>query len=83
MQQQGIYSSVNDLSKWAIMQMNNGKYGPENKQLFSEKEHDEMWHYKLLSQPRPERHTILTQRLRFRLVCKRCKRFKQVHIRAV
>jgi hypothetical protein len=34
---------VNDLSKWAIMQMNNGKYGPENKQLFSEKEHDEMW----------------------------------------
>ena len=39
----GIYSSVNDLSKWAIMQMNNGKYGPDNKQLFSEKEHDEMW----------------------------------------
>ncbi|MFT5252603.1 MAG: CubicO group peptidase (beta-lactamase class C family) [Flavobacteriales bacterium] len=39
----GIYSSVNDLSKWAIVQMNNGKYGPENKQLFSEKEHDEMW----------------------------------------
>ncbi|NRS89550.1 CubicO group peptidase (beta-lactamase class C family) [Flavobacterium sp. 7E] len=39
----GIYSSVNDLSKWAIMQMNNGKYGPENKQLFSQKEHDEMW----------------------------------------
>lgn len=39
----GIYSSVNDLSKWAIMQMNNGKYGVENKQLFSEKEHTEMW----------------------------------------
>jgi CubicO group peptidase (beta-lactamase class C family) len=39
----GIYSSVNDLSKWAIMQMNNGKYGAENKQLFSEKEHAEMW----------------------------------------
>jgi CubicO group peptidase (beta-lactamase class C family) len=39
----GIYSSVNDLSKWAIMQMNNGKYGPDNKQLFSEKEHAEMW----------------------------------------
>jgi CubicO group peptidase (beta-lactamase class C family) len=33
----GIYSSVNDLSKWAIMQMNNGKYGTENKQLFSQK----------------------------------------------
>jgi hypothetical protein len=40
---QPIYSSVNDLSKWAIMQMNNGKYGPDNKQLFSEKEHTEMW----------------------------------------
>lgn len=37
----GIYSSVNDLSKWAILQINNGKYG--DKQLFSEKEHDEMW----------------------------------------
>ena len=39
----GIYSSVNDMSKWMIMQLNNGKYGPENKQLFSEKEHTEMW----------------------------------------
>lgn len=39
----GIYSSVNDLSKWAIMQMNNGKYGTDNKQLFSKKEHAEMW----------------------------------------
>ncbi len=39
----GIYSSVNDLSKWTIMQMNNGKYGTENKQLFSKKEHNEMW----------------------------------------
>ena len=39
----GIYSSVNDLSKWTIMQMNNGKYGAENKQLFSEKEHNQMW----------------------------------------
>ena len=37
----GIYSSVNDLSKWAILQLNNGKY--DGKQLFSEKEHDEMW----------------------------------------
>ncbi|TDD74051.1 serine hydrolase [Flavobacterium caseinilyticum] len=39
----GIYSSVNDLSKWTIMQMNNGKYGPDNKHLFSQKEHSEMW----------------------------------------
>jgi CubicO group peptidase (beta-lactamase class C family) len=39
----GIYSNVNDMSKWMIMQLNNGKYGAENKQLFSEKEHNEMW----------------------------------------
>ena len=39
----GIYSSVNDMSKWMIMQLNNGKYGPENKQLFTEKQHTEMW----------------------------------------
>jgi len=40
----GIYSSVNDLSKWMIMQLQNGKYGPEKQnQLFSKKEQDEMW----------------------------------------
>jgi CubicO group peptidase (beta-lactamase class C family) len=39
----GIYSNVNDMSKWVTMQLNNGKYGTENKQLFSEKEHNEMW----------------------------------------
>lgn len=39
----GIYSSINDMSKWMIMQLNNGKYGSENQQLFSEKEHTEMW----------------------------------------
>lgn len=38
----GIYSSVNDMSKWAIMQLNKGKYGNGQK-LFSEKEHAEMW----------------------------------------
>lgn len=38
----GIYSSVNDLSKWVIMQLQNGKYG-DGKQLFSEKQHKEMW----------------------------------------
>lgn len=39
----GIYSSVNDLSQWMIMQLQNGKYGSENKSLFSKKEQDEMW----------------------------------------
>lgn len=38
----GIYSSVTDLSKWVIMQMDNGKYG-DGKQLFSEEIHKEMW----------------------------------------
>jgi CubicO group peptidase (beta-lactamase class C family) len=40
----GIYSSVNDLSKWAIMQMNDGKYGDDlSKHLFSSEVHHEMW----------------------------------------
>ena len=40
----GIYSNVTDLSKWLMMQMNNGKYGDGLKnQLFSEDVHDEMW----------------------------------------
>ena len=40
----GIYSSVHDMCKWIIMQMNNGKYGDDlTKQLVSEKTHEEMW----------------------------------------
>lgn len=40
----GIVSNVTDLSKWAIMQMNNGKYGEGlTKRLFSEERHFEMW----------------------------------------
>lgn len=40
----GIYSSVHDMTKWATMQLNDGKYGRnlENR-LFSEKAHTEMW----------------------------------------
>lgn len=38
----GLYASANDLSKWLIVQMNKGKYG-EGKQLFSTKQHAEMW----------------------------------------
>jgi CubicO group peptidase (beta-lactamase class C family) len=45
----GIYSSVNDLSKWAIMQMNNGKYGTETSSC-SPKEHDEMWQLQTIIQ---------------------------------
>jgi CubicO group peptidase (beta-lactamase class C family) len=39
----GIYSSASDMSKWMILQLNSGKYGTANQQLFSEKEHTEMW----------------------------------------
>jgi len=39
----GIYSNVNELSKWVIMQLNKGKYGANNTVLFSEKQQQEMW----------------------------------------
>lgn len=40
----GIYSSVYDMSKWAILQLNNGKYGESLKnKLFSEAVHEDMW----------------------------------------
>lgn len=39
----GIYSSVNDLSKWVVMQLQRGKYGSDKKSLWSEKQHNEMW----------------------------------------
>lgn len=40
----GIYTSTNDMSKWVIAQLNNGKYGDSNQlQLFSEKVQKEMW----------------------------------------
>ena len=37
----GLYTSTNELSKWLILQMNDGKFG--DKQIFSKKQHDEMW----------------------------------------
>ncbi|OYU80175.1 MAG: serine hydrolase [Flavobacterium sp. BFFFF1] len=37
----GIYTSVNDLSKWVQMQLNNGNYN--NIQFFSAKQQKEMW----------------------------------------
>lgn len=40
----GIWSSVTDMSKWLIMQMENGKYGDSlSKKLFSEAVHEDMW----------------------------------------
>ncbi|AFK03028.1 beta-lactamase [Emticicia oligotrophica DSM 17448] len=39
----GIYSSVADMSKWVIAQINGGKYGDGTKRLFSQDVHEEMW----------------------------------------
>ena len=40
----GIMSNLTDLTKWAILQMNNGKYGEGlTKKLLSEEVHNEMW----------------------------------------
>ena len=40
----GIYSNINDMSKWVIMHLKNGKYGENaEKQLISENVHEELW----------------------------------------
>lgn len=40
----GIYSNVNDLSKWVIMQLNRGSCGNDTTlRIFSEEVHREMW----------------------------------------
>ncbi|HCW07039.1 MAG TPA: serine hydrolase, partial [Cytophagales bacterium] len=40
----GINSSIADLSKWVLLQLNHGKYGDNlSKKLFSENVHEEMW----------------------------------------
>lgn len=40
----GIFSSISDMSKWMICQLDNGKYGPNlEKQIFSAAAQKEMW----------------------------------------
>lgn len=40
----GIYSSVHDMCKWIIMQINDGKYGEGlSNRLLQERTHEEMW----------------------------------------
>lgn len=40
----GIFSNVDDMSKWMLVQLNKGKYGSNlEKQLFTEKSQREMW----------------------------------------
>lgn len=55
----GIYSSVNDLSKWLFLHLNNGKYGKDlSEQLISDKNHDELWqaHTMIDFSVQPESH---------------------------
>ncbi len=40
----GINSSVHDMTRWVMMQLNDGRYGPDlSKRIFSSDVHDEMW----------------------------------------
>jgi len=40
----GIWASANDMCKWMLLQLNEGKYGVDfNKTLFSEQQQQEMW----------------------------------------
>ena len=59
----GIYSSVDDLSKWMMMQLHNGKYGLDlSNELFSEQQQRQMWQphtnlrFSTTSNPRTEQH---------------------------
>ncbi|RLJ62517.1 CubicO group peptidase (beta-lactamase class C family) [Lacinutrix venerupis] len=52
----GIFSNVDDISQWMLLQLNKGKYGDSlNKQLFTEKSHREMWriHTVMSTDPNP------------------------------
>ncbi|MDA6069009.1 serine hydrolase [Flavobacterium sp. AC] len=52
----GIFSNAADMSKWMIVSLNKGQYGPDLKTtLFSEKNHKEMWriHTVLGADPNP------------------------------
>ncbi|RAP59126.1 serine hydrolase [Oleiagrimonas sp. MCCC 1A03011] len=52
----GIYSSVHDMAKWIIAQLDGGVYGKNAdgsaKRLFSEKRHEEMWSVQTAIHPR-------------------------------
>ncbi len=51
----GIISNVDDMSKWMIMQINKGKYGPNlDKQLFSAARQREMWAIHTVTEVNPD-----------------------------
>jgi CubicO group peptidase (beta-lactamase class C family) len=39
----GLYASITDMSRWVLMQLADGKYGDQDRQLFSSAVHHEMW----------------------------------------
>lgn len=50
----GIYSNINDLGKWVVMQLNHGRYGPNlEKQIFTDEVHREMWTPQTIKPVRP------------------------------
>ncbi|WP_034059399.1 serine hydrolase [Lacinutrix jangbogonensis] len=52
----GIFSNVDDISQWMLLQLNKGKFGDDlKKQLFSEQNHREMWkvHTAMSADPNP------------------------------
>jgi CubicO group peptidase (beta-lactamase class C family) len=46
----GMFSNVADMSTWMILQLNKGKYG-DDKRLFSEENHREMWKVHTVIEP--------------------------------
>lgn len=53
----GIYASVNDLSKWLMLHLNEGKYGKEHeKKLITKQTHNELWkpYISISFNPKPE-----------------------------
>ena len=56
----GIFSNVDDLSQWMLVNLNKGKYGPNlEQQLFTEESQRELWkmHTVLPSNPSPRYNT--------------------------
>lgn len=51
----GIFSNVDDMSKWMLVQLNKGKYGDNlDRQLFTEKSQREMWKIHTVTDANPD-----------------------------
>lgn len=50
----GLYSNITDISKWMIVRLNKGKYGPASENsLFSLKNYNEMWRIQTVLENNP------------------------------